>query len=160
MSMDKIVDLDSLPEILTSRRSDGRVVVLTNGAFDLLHVGHVRYLQAAAALGDILVVAVNSDESVRRLKGPSRPVVGIDERTEMLAALECVDFVVVFEDDDVRKTIELLRPDIHAKGTDYTPETVPERQVVLKYGGRVEVVGDPKRHSTSELIRSLRNKEA
>jgi rfaE bifunctional protein nucleotidyltransferase chain/domain len=130
--------------------------VLANGAFDLLHVGHVRYLRAAAKLGDILVVAVNDDASVRRLKGSGRPVFPLGERMELVAALEEVDYVVAFGEDDVRKVIRSLKPDVHAKGTDYTAETVPERDEVRGYGGRVEICGDPKDHSTSSLLARLR----
>lgn len=155
MFRNKVVELEELVPTLEQQRASGKTVVLANGAFDLLHVGHVRYLQAAAELGDILVVAVNSDASVRRLKGPHRPAVPEDERAELLSALACVNHVIVFEQDDVRGVIRLLRPDVHAKGTDYTPESVPERETVLEYGGRVEVVGDPKDHSSSDLISSL-----
>lgn len=155
MSTDKIIELEACQRALAPRRAEGLRVVLANGAFDLLHVGHVRYLQAASALGDVLVVAVNSDKSVERLKGPGRPVVPMEERAELVAALACVDHVTIFGGDDVRKVIASLRPDVHAKGTDYTPETIPERSVVLEYGGRVEVVGDPKGHSTTDLIRRL-----
>ncbi len=155
MYKDKIVELEPLIRTIESYRAAGKTLVLANGAFDLLHVGHVRYLQGASEQGDILVVAVNSDESVRRLKGPRRPVVPVDERAELVAALGCVNYVIVFHADDVRRIIEALKPDVHAKGTDYTPESVPERDVVLQYGGRVEVVGDSKDHSTSDLIRSL-----
>ena len=130
-------------------------MVLANGAFDLLHVGHVRYLQAARALGQVLVVAVNSDASVRRAKGPGRPVVPAAERAELVAALVGVDWVVVFEADTVVPVIERLRPDIHAKGTDYTPETVPEAAVVRAYGGRVAIAGDPKSHSTTQYIERI-----
>lgn len=150
--------LGSLPELLERlrpSRAAGRRVALANGAFDLLHVGHVRYLAGARALADILVVAVNSDASVRRLKGPGRPVWPAEERVEMLAALEAVDHVLVFEGDDVRDVIRALRPEVHVKGTDYTPETIPERDEVLAYGGRVAVAGDPKHHSTTELLAAL-----
>jgi D-glycero-beta-D-manno-heptose 1-phosphate adenylyltransferase len=126
---------------------------LTNGCFDVLHVGHVRYLHAAKALGGRVVVAVNSDSSVRALKGEGRPRVPAVERAEVLAALTDVDAVAVFDDLDVRDLVRLLRPDIHAKGTDYTAENVPERDVVIACGGRVEIVGDPKDHSTTELLK-------
>ena len=128
-------------------------IVLTNGCFDVIHVGHVRYLQAAKRLGGRLVVAVNSDSSARALKGPDRPRVPEQERAEILAALEDVDAVTIFDAPDVTELIRILRPDIHAKGTDYTAETVPERDVVIACGGRVEIVGDPKDHSTSEFLR-------
>jgi D-glycero-beta-D-manno-heptose 1-phosphate adenylyltransferase len=123
----------------------------------LLHVGHVRYLQAAKDLGGKLVVAINSDASVRTLKGPSRPVMPEDERAEIVAALAMVDAVVIFPELDVRSLIREIRPDVQAKGTDYTPDSVPERDVVVEYGGRVEIVGDPKDHSTSEIIRTRRS---
>ncbi len=135
-------------------RRAGDSIILTNGGFDLLHVGHVRYLRAAKQLGGRLVVAVNSDASVRALKGEGRPLVPAEERAEILAALADVDAVVIFSEPDVRAIIREIRPDVHAKGTDYTAETVPERDDVLVYGGRVEIVGDPKDHSTTEMIRS------
>lgn len=135
-------------------RRAGDSITLTNGAFDLLHVGHVRYLRAAKQLGGRLVVAVNSDDSVRGLKGEGRPLIPAEERAEILAALADVDGVVIFSETDVRAIIREIRPDVHAKGTDYTVETVPERDEVLAYGGRVEIVGDAKDHSTTEVIRS------
>jgi rfaE bifunctional protein nucleotidyltransferase chain/domain len=134
-------------------RQTGEQVTLANGCFDLLHVGHVRYLRAAKALGGKLVVAINSDDSVRVLKGVGRPLMPESERAEILAALEDVDAVVVFAEPDVRALVRELRPNIHAKGTDYTAESVPEAAVVRECGGRVEIVGDPKDHSTSEIIR-------
>ncbi len=142
-----------LPLIEGWRRS-GEPIILTNGCFDLLHVGHVRYLRAAKALGGKLVVAINADESVRVLKGTGRPLMPERERAEILAALEDVDAVVIFPELDVRALIREIRPNIHAKGTDYTPESVPEADVVREYGGHVEIVGDPKDHSTSEIIRT------
>jgi len=135
-------------------RRAGDSVILTNGGFDLLHVGHVRYLHAAKQLGGRLVVAVNSDASVRALKGEGRPLVPAEERAEILAAMADVDAVVIFPEADVRAIIREIHPEVHAKGTDYTAETVPERNDVLAYGGRVEIVGDPKDHSTTEVIRS------
>jgi rfaE bifunctional protein nucleotidyltransferase chain/domain len=134
-------------------RAAGEQIILTNGCFDLLHVGHVRYLRAAKALGGKLVVAVNSDSSARALKGEGRPRVPAVERAEILAALTDVDAVTVFDSLDVRDVVRLLRPDIHAKGTDYTADNVPERDVVMACGGRVAIVGDPKDHSTTELLR-------
>jgi len=136
-------------------RAGGKRVALANGVFDLLHVGHVRYLQGAKALADVLVVAVNSDASARGFKGEGRPVVPEAERVELLCALRCVDLVVLFDEPDVRAVIRALRPDLQVKGTDYTPETIPERDEVLAYGGRVAVAGDPKDHSTSELLKRL-----
>lgn len=152
----KLTDLGSLVAELSDPRAAGKTVVLANGAFDLLHVGHVRYLQAARQLGDILVVAINDDDSVRRLKGPRRPVFPLEERMELVAALEGIDFVTSFSEDDVRAVIRTLKPDVHAKGTDYTRETVPERDEVSSYGGRVEICGDPKDHSTSSVLDRLR----
>jgi len=136
-------------------RQQGRRIVLANGAFDLLHVGHVRYLQGAAAEGDVLVVAVNSDHSVRLSKGPDRPVVPEAERAELIAALSVVDHVVLFDDKTVEGILRALRPDVHAKGTDYTADSVPEAALVRSLGGEVRIVGDPKDHSTTEMIRRL-----
>jgi len=150
----KIFTREELQQQVTEWRQAGDSITLANGGFDLLHVGHVRYLRAAKQLGGRLVVAVNSDLSVRNLKGDGRPLVPEDERAEILAALSDVDAVVIFPELDVRAIIREIRPDIHAKGTDYTAETVPERDEVLACGGRVEIVGDPKVHSTSELIRA------
>jgi len=151
---DKILSRDQLRERVENWRHAGERITLANGAFDLLHVGHVRYLHAAKALGGRLVVAVNSDESVRALKGEGRPVMPAAERAEIVAALADVDAVVIFPERDVRAIIREIRPDVQAKGTDYTPDSVPERDVVAEYGGRVEIVGDAKNHSTTELIRS------
>ena len=133
-------------------RAAGRRVVLANGCFDLLHVGHVRYLEDARALGDLLIVGVNGDDAVRRLKGPGRPLMPAVERAEMLAALRAVDHVVVFEDDTADRLVALLRPAVHAKGTDYTAESVPERASVHAAGGRVAIAGDAKQHSTRDVI--------
>jgi rfaE bifunctional protein nucleotidyltransferase chain/domain len=133
-------------------RASGQRVALANGVFDLLHVGHVRYLQGARALADALVVAVNTDQSTRMYKGPGRPIVPEAERAELVAALACTDLVLLFDEPDVRAVIRTLRPDVHVKGTDYTPETVPERDEVEAYGGKVAVAGDPKSHSTTELV--------
>jgi rfaE bifunctional protein nucleotidyltransferase chain/domain len=138
-----------------AQRLEGKRIVLANGVFDLLHVGHVRYLEAARALGDVLVVAVNSDASVRRLKGQGRPIMSAAERAELIGALGSVDAVVVFEEDTVDRLVGALRPDVQAKGTDYTEATVPERSAVLAAGGRVAIAGDPKDHSTRDLIRVI-----
>ena len=135
-------------------RHGGERITLANGNFDLLHVGHVRYLRGAKALGGKLVVAINSDASVRALKGEGRPIAPEDERAEIVAALADVDAVVIFPELDVRAIIREIRPDIQAKGTDYTADSVPERDVVAEYGGRIAIVGDPKNHSTSEIIRA------
>ena len=155
MSTDnKILSRDQLRQRVEDWRRAGERVTLANGNFDLLHVGHVRYLHGAKALGGRLVVAINSDESVRRLKGEGRPVMPESERAEIVAALADVDAVVIFPELDVRAIIREIRPDVQAKGTDYTADSVPERDTVMEYGGRVEIVGDPKDHSTSVIIRS------
>jgi rfaE bifunctional protein nucleotidyltransferase chain/domain len=133
----------------------GQKVVLANGCFDILHVGHVRYLEEARNLGDTLVVAINSDRSVRELKGPDRPILNESERVALVSALRCVDHVVVFDEGDVTGVLDALRPSIHAKGTDYTEATVPERDRVLAYGGKVRITGDPKNHSTRDVIRKI-----
>lgn len=153
---DKIRPLTVWAARAKDARSRGRRVVLANGVFDLFHVGHLRYLEAAAAEGDLLVVAVNSDRSTRANKGPDRPVVPAEERAEILAGLTCVDGVVIFDDRDVRAVIDALRPDVHAKGTDYTEATVPEGAMVRSYGGRVAICGDPKDHATTDLLDRLR----
>ncbi len=150
----KILSRDQLREQVQQWRRAGQRIILANGNFDLLHVGHVRYLRGAKALGGKLVVAVNSDESVRALKGEARPIMPEQERAEIVSALADVDAVIVFPELDVRSIIREIRPDIHTKGTDYTPDTVPERDVVADCGGRVAIVGDSKDHSTSEIIRS------
>jgi rfaE bifunctional protein nucleotidyltransferase chain/domain len=154
MSNGKIVGREELRERVEQWRRAGERITLANGNFDLLHVGHVRYLRGAKALGGKLVVAINSDESVRALKGHGRPVTPAEERAEIVAALADVDAVVIFSELDVRALIREIHPDIQAKGTDYTVESVPERDAVAEYGGRVAIVGDPKDHSTSATIRS------
>ncbi len=145
-----------LVTLVDADRAAGRSVAFANGCFDLLHVGHVRYLEAARREADRLVVAVNSDASVRGLKGPGQPVIDEDARAEIVAALRAVDYVVIFGDATVERLLTTLRPDVHCKGTDYTVDTVPERAVVRSYGGRVAVVGDPKNHSTRDLLSRLR----
>jgi rfaE bifunctional protein nucleotidyltransferase chain/domain len=149
---DKLLTRTELRERVEQWRREGARIVLANGNFDLLHVGHVRYLRGSKELGGKLVVAINSDESVRALKGEGRPVIPAGERAEIVAALEDVDAVVIFPELDVRALIREIRPDVQAKGTDYTEETVPERDVVVENGGRVAIVGDAKSHSTSEII--------
>lgn len=154
----KIVRRDELIGRIGELRKDSAIrVVLANGCFDLIHVGHIRYLRGAADLADILVVGINSDEQVASLKGGGRPFMPDSERAEIIAALECVDFVTVFHERTVTELIQALRPDIHAKGTDYTTDTVPERAIVAEYGGRVAIVGDPKDHSSTELIETVKN---
>lgn len=150
----KILDRKNLSSLAQEWRRGGEHITLANGNFDLLHVGHIRYLQAAKELGGRLVVAINSDESVRAQKGEGRPVMPEDERAEIVAALAVVDAVVIFAELDVRAIIREIHPDVQAKGTDYTEENVPERDAVIECGGRVAIVGDPKNHSTSEILRS------
>ena len=154
MGTSKIVQRGQLGERVTQWRRAGERIVLANGNFDLLHVGHVRYLRGAKELGGKLLVAINSDESVKALKGEGRPVMPAEERAEIVAALADVDAVVIFPELDVRGLIREIRPDIHAKGTDYTVDSVPERDAVAECGGRVAIVGDSKDHSTSEIIRA------
>jgi len=154
--MGRVVSEEELSDLVAADRAAGRTVAFANGCFDVLHVGHVRYLADAAAQGDRLVVAVNDDESVKGLKGPGRPILSAADRAEMLAALESVDYVLTFSDPDVNRLLMLLKPDVHCKGTDYTPETVPERHTVLAYGGRIAIVGDPKDHSTRDLLARIK----
>ena len=156
MSAHKIVTREELKRRAESWRAAGEAITLANGCFDLLHVGHVRYLHAAKQLGGRLVVAINSDDSVRALKGEGRPLIPAEERAEILAALADVDAVVVFSEPDVRALVREVRPNIHAKGTDYTADSVPERDTVIECGGRVEIVGDPKDHSATDFIRKSR----
>lgn len=152
MSVSKIATLEALVAMRPSWKAAGKTVALANGVFDLLHVGHLRYLQGARALADVLLVAVNSDASTRALKGPGRPVIPASERLELLAGLECTSFVFLFESADVRAVLRALRPELHVKGTDYTPDTIPERDELAAWGGRAVVAGDPKDHSTTALV--------
>jgi rfaE bifunctional protein nucleotidyltransferase chain/domain len=151
----RILERNRLIARVAIARRGGARVVFANGCFDLLHVGHVRYLEAAKGLGDLLVVGVNSDEQVRRLKGEGRPFVPERERAEVIASLRAVDYVTVFNEPTVTELLLALRPDIHAKGTDYTEESVPERDVVRSFGGRVQIVGDPKDHSSTEMLNDV-----
>jgi D-glycero-beta-D-manno-heptose 1-phosphate adenylyltransferase len=153
--MGEILDRAALAERVRADRSRGLTIAFANGAFDLLHVGHIRYLEGAKRQGDRLVVAINSDESVRALKGPSRPILSEADRGELVAALRAVDYVVIFDEPTVAPLLELLKPDVHCKGTDYTSDTVPERETVRAYGGRIAIVGDPKDHSTTDLLSRL-----
>ena len=153
---EKIGTLDDLRRHVETARAAGRKIAFANGCFDMLHVGHVRYLEGARAEADVLVVGVNGDESVRRLKGEGRPILPESDRALLVAAVRAVDHVVVFPEDDVSQLLLALRPDVHCKGTDYTPDTVPEREVVRSYGGRVAIVGDPKRHDTRVLLDQIR----
>jgi len=148
--------LDAAVEVADNLRRAGRRVVFTNGCFDILHVGHVRSLEDARTLGDFLFVGINSDKSTRALKGQGRPLTPENERAEILAALSAVDFVFVFDGETADDVILALRPDVHAKGTDYTEETVPERESVLSYGGEIRIVGDPKGHSTRDILGRLK----
>jgi len=154
-TLDKVQRLAEVVEQRERWRAEGKTVALANGVFDLLHVGHVRYLEGAKELADCLVVAVNSDASTRAYKGPGRPHIPEGERAEMVAALACTDRVMVFDEPNVRTIIRVLKPDVHVKGTDYTPDTIPEGDEVRAYGGRVAVAGDPKNHSTTELAQRL-----
>jgi rfaE bifunctional protein nucleotidyltransferase chain/domain len=157
-SASRILDRETLLARVAAARHKGSIIVLANGCFDVLHVGHVRYLEGARALGDLLVVGINADEQVAALKGEGRPIMAEHERAEIIAALAVVDFVTVFDEPTVETLLLALRPDVHAKGSDYTEDTVPERDVVRSYGGRVAIVGDPKDHSTSDLIATLSGK--
>ncbi|RMF93107.1 MAG: D-glycero-beta-D-manno-heptose 1-phosphate adenylyltransferase [Nitrospinota bacterium] len=152
---EKIQTLPALRTIVAERRRRGERVVLANGCFDLLHVGHIRYLREARSLGDLLIVAVNSDASVRRLKGEGRPIIPEGERLEILAAITYIDYLLLFDEPDVRRILLELKPDIQVKGTDYTVETIPEREVVLGYGGRLAIAGDPKDHSSTALLERI-----
>ena len=158
-ALDKVLGREALRERVAQWRGRGERIVLANGCFDLLHVGHIRYLRAARALGDYLVVAVNDDDSVRRLKGAGRPLMPAEERAEILAALGDVDAVTIFSEPDVRALVRAIRPDVHAKGTDYTADSVPERDTVIECGGRVAIVGDPKDHSATELMQRIQEKD-
>ncbi|HEY7039969.1 MAG TPA: adenylyltransferase/cytidyltransferase family protein [Methylomirabilota bacterium] len=153
--MADVLDVEAAGRLASSWRAQGKRLVLANGCFDLLHVGHVRYLHAARALGDALVVGLNSDASVRRLKGVGRPVMPAAERAELVAAVTGVDAVVIFEEDSADALIARLRPDVHAKGTDYTEQNVPERSTAQSVGARVAIAGDPKTHSTKDLIATI-----
>ena len=153
--MGRVLSREDLIEAIAAERRAGRSIGFANGCFDLLHVGHVRYLQAAAKEADVLVVAINDDRSVAALKGPGRPVLAAADRAELVAALRGVAYVVIFSEPTVTPLLLALRPDVHCKGTDYTVETVPEREIVRAYGGRTAIVGDEKRHSTRELLARL-----
>ena len=156
--MGKVVPFEELCEMMPRWKSEGKVVVFTNGCFDLLHVGHVRSLQEAAQLGDILIVGLNSDASVRQLKGEGRPLQDKASRGALITAMRGVDYVCFFDELSADRILKKLQPDIHAKGTDYTRENVPERETVLGYGGRIAITGDPKDHSSKDLIREIRSR--
>ncbi len=153
--MDKFKPLSELRRTIAAEKAKGKTVVLANGCFDLFHVGHIRYLRAARAKGDVLVVALNSDSSVRRLKGEGRPILPQKERAEILAAFSFIDYVTIFSESMVTKVLLALKPDIHVKGSDYSKETVPEKDTVKAYGGRVAIVGGPKIRNTSQVIRDI-----
>ena len=153
--MHRVLNREELVRKVAEVRESGARIIFANGCFDVLHVGHVRYLEGARQLGDILIVGINSDEQVAIQKGPGRPVLPASERAEIVAALESVTYVTIFDEPTVSKLLLTLKPDVHAKGTDYTSDTVPERDVVRSYGGEVAIVGDPKDHSTTEIIARL-----
>ena len=155
-SQSKIVSLPELKARVREHQQRGESVVFANGCFDILHVGHIRYLEAARAEGDVLVVAINSDTSVCELKGPGRPVLDESARARLVAALRAVDYVVIFSEPSVESLLRDLRPDVHAKGTDYTADTVPERAIAQELNIRIAIVGDPKNHSTRDLLHGLR----
>ena len=158
MADNKILSREQLERRVKEERAAGRTIAFANGCFDLLHVGHVRYLESAAGEGDVLIVAVNDDDSVRALKGAGRPILSAADRAELVAALRCVDYVVIFSEPTVGPLLTALKPDVHCKGTDYTVDSVPERDVVRAYGGRIAIVGDPKDHSTRNLLARIAGK--
>jgi D-glycero-beta-D-manno-heptose 1-phosphate adenylyltransferase len=155
ITVGRVLSESELVDAVADDRAAGRTIALANGCFDLLHVGHVRYLQGAAAEADRLIVAVNEDASVARLKGPGRPAMPASERAEIVAAIGAVDYVVTFADDTVERLLRRIQPDVHCKGTDYTVDTVPERGVVLAYGGRTAIVGDAKQHASRDLVKKM-----
>jgi rfaE bifunctional protein nucleotidyltransferase chain/domain len=152
----RILSRDAVINETQSARQAGKTIVLANGCFDVLHAGHIRYLQGARELGDVLVLAINADDQVKLLKGNGRPILAERERAELVASLEVVDFVTIFDEPTVEQLLLAIKPDVHAKGTDYTEETVPERDVVRSFGGRIAIVGDPKNHSTSEMLKRFK----
>lgn len=152
-----IKDIETLKDLIEGERKKGRTIVFGNGCFDILHVGHIRYLKAAKALGDILIVAINDDESVTKLGKRKKVVTPAAERAEILTAIDCVDYVITFSEPTVERLLLELKPHIHAKGTDYTEDTVPEKDIVISYGGKVAIVGDPKNHSTRDIIKTIQN---
>lgn len=157
LDCEKVVSADTLSEIVRDLKKQSRRIVFANGCFDILHVGHIRYLREARALGDVLVVAVNDDASARALKGADRPWMNQEDRLEILSALSCIDYLVLFGDKDVSRLLRLLKPDVHAKGTDYTVDTVPEREVVKEYGGQTAITGDLKTRSSTEFATRVRS---
>jgi len=159
MANKRILSRSELVRQVAAARTDGKRIVMANGCFDFLHVGHVRYLEAAKALGDLLIVGINSDEQTRRLKGEGRPLLPQDQRAEIISSIAAVDLVTIFLEPTVEQLLLALKPDVHAKGTDYTEDSVPERDVVRSFGGRVAIVGDPKDHSSSEMIETVSSKQ-
>lgn len=153
--MKKAYALSQLKRIIAEEKSRGKRIVLANGCFDLIHVGHIRYLKESKQKGDILVLALNSDSSIRKLKGQGRPILNEKERVKILSSFSFIDYITVFEEENVKKVLLVLRPDIHAKGSDYTEETVPEKETVRKYGGKIAITGGPKIKSTSQLIKQI-----
>lgn len=156
--MHKIIKREKLKRIIEKAKKNGKKIVFANGCFDLIHVGHIRFLKAAKSRGDILIIGLNSDKSVRKIKGKGRPVIKQEDRALILSAFPFVDYVTIFNENDVRKTLKVLKPTYHAKGTDYTKDTVPEREISKKYGIKVIIVGDKKRHSTKDLIKIIAEK--
>ena len=154
--MNKLKDIDELSIIVEKERENGKKIVFANGCFDILHVGHIRYLKEAKELGDLLIVAINSDSSARKLKGNGRPLTPENKRAEIIAAIECVDYVIIFNESNVSSLLLTLKPDIHAKGTDYTEDSVPEADTVKAYGGRVTITGDKKERSSTEIIKKVK----
>ena len=152
----RILDCETVISKTKLAKQAGQTIVFANGCFDVLHAGHIRYLQGARALGEVLVVAINSDEQVKALKGNGRPILGERDRAELVASIEGVEFVTIFDEPTVEQLLLAIKPDVHAKGTDYTEETVPERDVVRSFGGRTAIVGDPKNHSTSEMLKRFK----
>jgi rfaE bifunctional protein nucleotidyltransferase chain/domain len=158
VTVSKVVSHDELVRRVADERAAGRTIAFANGCFDLVHVGHIRYLESAAREADVLVVAINDDHTVRMLKGEGRPVLPAADRAELVAALRCVDYVVIFSEPTVGPLLTALTPDVHCKGTDYTVDSVPERDIVVSYGGRTAIVGDPKDHSTRDLLARISRK--
>jgi rfaE bifunctional protein nucleotidyltransferase chain/domain len=153
--MEKLKQRNSLAKIISALKKKGKTVSFANGCFDIMHVGHVRFLEAAKSKADVLVLGLNSDLSVRKLKGKGRPLVNQEERAEILSAFSCVDYIVIFNELTVDKTLEALRPTYHCKGTDYTVDTVPEKAIAEKLGIKIAIVGDPKDHSTKDIIKNI-----
>lgn len=155
--MEKLKSINEINKIVENLKKHGKKIVLANGCFDILHVGHIRYLREAKKLGDCLIVGVNSDESVKNIKDTNRPIISLEERIKILNEIEFIDYLIVISEDTADEIIRIIKPDIHAKGTDYTLNNVPEKDVVASYGGKVAIVGDPKSHSTKSIIEKILN---